>query len=399
MCLLDGRGLNPVFALVESAWMISGNNDVAPLQTVLAGYRRYSDDGRTLNGAYGFRLRAHFGVDQIKAAVKELQLSPASRRVVLSMYSADDLGKQSEDIPCNTQVMLRVEDGRLTMTVINRSNDLWLGVPYNWFAFRVLQHFMANELAMPPGPQRHVSTCMHLYEQNIAIAKHVVTQNSISSIQEMEKTVVPLDIDMILSEVSALSIADLAAIQSPELAIFFQRYLDFRNSSPRSVRTSVKAKTSSVLDIALDQWIDAREQPKESLMPLNSFLTNADTPTHLALQHLVFPSDSQNCNLMESLRTAADNVRPLLPTLLTQDLPAGVHITMDTDTEIQASLHIVLELVLGSLDPELRKTTIGEHLIQRLGELARQLGLPERRLVGREMSEVGLRKIFGHIFH
>ncbi len=316
MCLLVGRGINPVFALVESAWMISGSNDVVPLQTVLAGYRRYSDDGHTLNGAYGFRLRSHFGIDQIEAAVKELRLKPTSRRVVLSMYSADDLGKQSEDIPCNTQVMLRVEDGRLAMTVINRSNDLWLGVPYNWFAFRVLQEFIANQLAMPPGPQRHVSTCMHLYEQNLSVATHVVMKNSISSIQEMENNVIPLDTAMILSEISAMSVADFAAIKSSELARFFQRYLNFRNSSLPAVRVSVKAETFSVLDIALDLWIDAREQPMEILMPSNNLLTNPDTPTHLALQHLVFSSDSQNSSLMESLRTAADNVRPLLPALL-----------------------------------------------------------------------------------
>ena len=105
---LSGRGFNPVFALIEAAWMISGRNDLQSLQNVIRNFGKFSDDGNTLNGAYGYRLRHEFNVDQIDAAVIELNRTADSRRVVLSIYGAQDVGSNSNDIPCNTQVLLRI---------------------------------------------------------------------------------------------------------------------------------------------------------------------------------------------------------------------------------------------------------------------------------------------------
>ena len=53
--LLAGRGWNPAFALVEAAWVIAGRTDVKTLAEFIETFDRYSDDGQTLQGAYGDR--------------------------------------------------------------------------------------------------------------------------------------------------------------------------------------------------------------------------------------------------------------------------------------------------------------------------------------------------------
>ena len=130
LVFLNHRKLNPVFAVVEGAWMLSGSNKLIPLENELPNFRSYSDDGETLNGAYGARLQYFFGINQISSAVELLKADHNTRRVVLTIYSPLDLIKDSKDIPCNTTVYLKICNESLDITVLNRSNDLYLGRIY-----------------------------------------------------------------------------------------------------------------------------------------------------------------------------------------------------------------------------------------------------------------------------
>lgn len=177
MPLLLKRGFNPIFAFTEFAWFIKGDNSLLPLQKVLPGYSKYSDDQVTLNGAYGYRLRKCFGFDQIARAIDILKSDPASRRVVLQLWSPSDLGLSSKDIPCNTQVMLKIIDGALNFTVINRSNDLFKGVPYNIFLFYMLQVFISRHVGCGVGKQSHFTDSLHVYDNDISKIKSIVASN------------------------------------------------------------------------------------------------------------------------------------------------------------------------------------------------------------------------------
>jgi hypothetical protein len=171
---LPARAINPFLAIVEACWILAGRNDLAPLATVARTMEAFSDDGQTLAGAYGYRLRHAFGSDQIMSAIEALRQQPDTRRVLLSIYSPLDLGSQSLDIPCNTAVMLRVRRHRLDATIINRSNDILFGVPYNIFSFSLLHYYIAGEIGVDVGWQRHFSNSMHLYLKNLELAERVI---------------------------------------------------------------------------------------------------------------------------------------------------------------------------------------------------------------------------------
>lgn len=70
---LNKRIINPFFALAEFSWIISGSNSLNTLQYFIKNYEQYSDDGNTLNGAYGFRLKEYFGIDQISKSIELLK--------------------------------------------------------------------------------------------------------------------------------------------------------------------------------------------------------------------------------------------------------------------------------------------------------------------------------------
>lgn len=159
------RNANPFFHFMECLWMMAGRNDVQLPAHYVKTMSNFSDDGRTFNGAYGYRWRKHFGYDQLLEAINQLKSDKNSRRVVISMWDArQDLGTPSKDIPCNLLALPRISDGKLDLTVFNRSNDLvWGALGANAVHFSFLQEWIALALGIPVGRYFQVTNNLHLY--------------------------------------------------------------------------------------------------------------------------------------------------------------------------------------------------------------------------------------------
>lgn len=170
------RDANVFFHIMECLWMMSGRNDVDFVRYFNGKMGDYSDDGKTFNGAYGYRWRNRFGFDQIKAIIEHLKETPNSRRAVLGMWSPQhDLENlKSKDVPCNTQAYFDLRGGVLNMTVTNRSNDLmWGMLGANAVHFSFLQEFIAGALGVPVGVYRQFSNNVHLYTELYDFKKHL----------------------------------------------------------------------------------------------------------------------------------------------------------------------------------------------------------------------------------
>lgn len=171
------RDANPFLHLFESMWMLQGRNDLAFVQHFTPQMKAYSDDGRTLNGAYGFRWRNHFGFDQLHDfIIQELTKNPETRRAHLGMWDAstDPTSAQTgtADIPCNTSIAFDVIRGRLSMTVFNRSNDLCFGAyGANLVHMSFLLEYVAQATGLKIGNYYQVSNNAHVYVENPATAR------------------------------------------------------------------------------------------------------------------------------------------------------------------------------------------------------------------------------------
>lgn len=171
------RDANPFFHIFESIWMLAGRNDVKWLSQFNKRMAEFSDDGHTFHGTYGFRWREHFGVDQIKMAVKELKRNKGSRRIVLGMWDPNaDAGKVAtgRDVPCNTTVYLNVRNDALDMTVCCRSNDIvWGCYGANAVHMSFLQEFVANAVGIPMGTYYQFSNDWHIYDHHWPLMGHL----------------------------------------------------------------------------------------------------------------------------------------------------------------------------------------------------------------------------------
>lgn len=159
ICDVPGRQWNPFLALSEALWILAGRDDLAAILPYNQQAKEYSDDGETLYGAYGVRLK-----DQIAPAIERLKNEETDRRVVLAIWKAQDLSVASKDPPCNDMVMFKLRGGKLHMTVVNRSNDLHWGLhAVNLPTFGLLQEYIATRIGVEVGAQTHLSNSLHVY--------------------------------------------------------------------------------------------------------------------------------------------------------------------------------------------------------------------------------------------
>ena len=165
---------NPAFAIAESLWILAGRNDAAFPNYWNPALPKFQGKHPTYHGAYGYRLRHAFGLDQIERAYAALAAKPTTRQVVLGIYNpaldlpGEDGSPVSEDIPCNVCSLLKVRDGKLEWVQVMRSNDLIRGLPYNLVQFTVLQEVMAGWLGLEVGSYTHISDSLHVYEDDLA---------------------------------------------------------------------------------------------------------------------------------------------------------------------------------------------------------------------------------------
>jgi thymidylate synthase len=165
--------MNPAFALVEVFWIATGREDAALLNYWNPALPRFCGRGERYHGAYGHRLRRHFGIDQLDRVYSVLANSPDSRQCALQIWDpvADlphsDGTPASPDVPCNVLALPKIRRGRLEWMQIIRSNDLFLGLPHNIVQFTALQEILSGWLGVKPGTYQQVSDSLHVYSKDL----------------------------------------------------------------------------------------------------------------------------------------------------------------------------------------------------------------------------------------
>jgi len=172
-----GRKLNPAIAAVEAIQLIAGVSDPELVLRLAPQFERYTDwneDGtteRTFWGAYGDRIKM-----QVHCAVQKLTADPSTRQAIVTLWDPwMDNVQGKHDYPCTIALQFWLDtDGLLSMNTIMRSNDAWLGLPYDVFQFTQLQASVAHALHTQPGVYRHTTLSLHLYETNFDEARALV---------------------------------------------------------------------------------------------------------------------------------------------------------------------------------------------------------------------------------
>lgn len=182
------RKLHPRTMAAEVAWFVSGTKDVTWLAQYAPIWNKFvEDDGRTIDAAYGYRWTTHFKRNQLDDSVFALSTNPSDRRVYVGTWDpgSDGLGRPNQkNVPCPVGFTLSIVGGELHSSVLLRSSDVFVGLPYDVGGHAILMSVLAKSIMLKDGkPVRlgsmHVTLAHpHLYEAHYPLALEALARSS-----------------------------------------------------------------------------------------------------------------------------------------------------------------------------------------------------------------------------
>jgi thymidylate synthase len=165
-------------AVAELCWYLRGTNEGEPIAFWLPNYRDEFEPDGTVHGGYGPRLFGDGPDAQVQNIIALLKESPSTRRAVIQVFDRHDLysGHRFKDVPCTSTLQFLLRQGQLNLVTSMRSNDVYLGLPFDVFSFTMLQELVARELDVEVGRYIHMVGSLHLYDTNRSDVEHFLAE-------------------------------------------------------------------------------------------------------------------------------------------------------------------------------------------------------------------------------
>lgn len=168
------RNISDIYLLAELVWYFSGREDVKFIGSFASMWNKISDDGETVNSAYGCCIRSRYGFDQAEKIIELLKKDSASRRAVINLNVPNPFVIETKDELCTIALQFMIRDKKLNCTGMMRSNDIWFGFPYDLVFFTELQRYLAMRLEVESGTYTHFVGSFHMYDRDADKIKSII---------------------------------------------------------------------------------------------------------------------------------------------------------------------------------------------------------------------------------
>lgn len=152
-------------AVKELLWIWQmQSNDVRKLQDMNVHiWDEWMQEDGTIGKAYGYQLAKYKQVDNLIKTIKE---DPTSRRMITTLWNIEDLPEMALQ-PCAFQTLWNITKGKLNCMLTIRSNDWFLGNPFNIAQYAALVYMIAQVTNYKPGRLTICINDAHIYENHI----------------------------------------------------------------------------------------------------------------------------------------------------------------------------------------------------------------------------------------
>jgi thymidylate synthase len=121
-------------------------------------------------------------VDQLQWVLDELKADPDARNLIVNSWNPEYLYTMAkpEDalrFPiCHNMFQVSQKEGKIYLQIYIRSNDLFLGAPFNIGCYALLNHIIAHLSGYQPGYLIHTIGDAHIYDNHIEQAREQLTR-------------------------------------------------------------------------------------------------------------------------------------------------------------------------------------------------------------------------------
>jgi len=153
---------------VEMLWFLRGETNVRFLQDHgVHIWDPWADEEGNLGPVYGKQwVNWSSGngktFNQIERVIESIRTNPDSRRHIVNAWNVADIGAMALP-PCHMFFQFYVAGNRLSCQLYVRSNDLFLGAPFNIAEYALLIHMVAQQCDLLPGELVYTIGDAHVY--------------------------------------------------------------------------------------------------------------------------------------------------------------------------------------------------------------------------------------------
>ncbi len=160
---LKRKGLKDKFPKHSPEW----NAEFEKYKKRLKDDSDFAADAGDLGPVYGYQWRHGFSrdgeeIDQLKNLIEGIRKRPGSRYHVLCAWNPADLPDMALG-PCPFWHQFTVYGDNIDLTMVQRSCDVYLGVPFNIAQDSLLTHMVARETGLNPRFFNHSYVNVHAY--------------------------------------------------------------------------------------------------------------------------------------------------------------------------------------------------------------------------------------------
>lgn len=156
----------------EMLWFLQGGTNVGYLnEHGIKIWNDWADENGDLGPVYGKQWRAWetrtgTSIDQVTKVIESIKSNPESRRHIVQAWNVAEI----EDMalpPCHMFFQFYVANQALSCSLYVRSNDLFLGAPFNIGQYALLTHMIAQQCNLDVGELIYTIGDAHIYMNHL----------------------------------------------------------------------------------------------------------------------------------------------------------------------------------------------------------------------------------------
>ena len=114
-------------------------------------------------------------VDQLQELIAGIKKDPYGRRHILTSWNPGELPDMALP-PCHLLAQFYVANGQLSCQMYQRSNDFFLGCPFNIASYALLTHMVAQVCGLGVGEFIHTTGDAHIYSNHVTQVKEQLSR-------------------------------------------------------------------------------------------------------------------------------------------------------------------------------------------------------------------------------
>jgi thymidylate synthase len=160
----------------ELLWFLKGDTNIQYLkENGVRIWDEWADEKGNLGPVYGRQWRSWpvpdgSCIDQIQVVIDQIKSDPFSRRHIVSAWNVGELSQMAL-APCHLLFQFYVAGGRLSCQLYARSQDYFLGTPFNIASYALLTHMVAQQCDLAVGDFVWTGGDVHLYSNHLDQAR------------------------------------------------------------------------------------------------------------------------------------------------------------------------------------------------------------------------------------